>query len=486
MEQANNVILIVMDTARYDFVHGQKNGVEVAPEINSLAESGTKFTNAFSAAPWTLPSHGSLFTGQYPSKHGAHAGSKQLPDESTTLAEVFSEAGYATVGASNNAWISESFGFGRGFDDFYKGWQYIQSETDLGRAGLMNNGRDMWKAIMREMLNGNVFKNVLNALYAKLRFGELDDEGARKTTEWITEWIDSHSKQEPFFMFINYLEPHLEYAPKRELAEQFLPDDVSYEDAIEVPQNPWKYVTGQLSLTGSEFEILKCLYAAEIAYVDSKIGALVGHLKSIGEWDNTVLMILGDHGENIGDHGLMDHQYCLYDSLLHVPLVAHGGSFTDQGSIDDLVQLTDIAPTLLSEIGIGSSSFSNQTQGKPIFEQDRDHVIAEYITPQPSRESIEKRVGDPNNCMDMYDRSLKTIRNKQYKLIRGSDGSTELYDIVKDQDEKDDLSAYKPDVVDEMCSTLDTWISSFDAIETTSNENIDEDAQERLEDLGYI
>ncbi|MDB9250749.1 sulfatase [Halorubrum ezzemoulense] len=480
------MILLVMDTARYDFVGGEKNGVEVAPEINRLAESGTKFTNAFSAAPWTLPSHGSLFTGQYPSKHGAHADSKHLPEESMTIAEAFSSAGYDTVGASNNAWISESFGFGRGFDDFYKGWQYVQSETDLGKAGLMNEGTDMWRAVAKEVFNGNIAKNLVNAVYAKLRFGESNDDGAERTNEWVTDWISSHNSNDPFFMFINYLEPHLDYSPPREVAERFLPDDVSYEEAMDVPQNAWKYVTGQLSLTESEFEILECLYAAEIAYTDAKIGELVDHLKSEGEWDDTILLILGDHGENIGDHGLMDHQYCLYDSLLHVPLVAHGGPFTGRGVNEDLIQLTDIAPTLLSELNIKSPEFHNQTQATEIFDGERESVIAEYVAPQPSRESIEKRVGDPDNVMDTYDRSLKTIRNREFKFIRGSDGSTELFNIADDPQEQDELSADQPDIVAEMSDELDTWEQSFAQTVVDDDNDVDESTQERLEDLGYI
>lgn len=475
-----------MDTARYDFVDGEKNGVEVAPEITSLAESGTKFTNAFSAAPWTLPSHGSIFTGQYPSKHGAHAESKHLPEDSATIAEAFSSAGYDTVAASNNAWISESFGFGRGFDDFYKGWQYVQSETDLGKAGLMNEGRDMWRAVAKEVFNGNIAKNLANAIYAKLRFGESNDDGARRTNEWVTDWITSHRSDDPFFMFINYLEPHLDYSPPREVAERFLPDDVSYEEAMDVPQNAWKYVTGQLSLTKSEFDILECLYAAEIAYTDAKIGELVNHLKSEGEWDDTILLILGDHGENIGDHELMDHQYCLYDSLLHVPLVAHGGPFTGRGVNEDLVQLTDIAPTLLSELNIESPAFHEQTQATEIFNAERESVIAEYIAPQPSRESIEKRVGDPDNVMDTYDRSLRAIRTQTFKYIRGSDGSTELYNIADDPHEQHNVSAEHPDVSEEMSNELDTWEQSFTAMEVNDDNDVDESTQERLEDLGYI
>ncbi|ELZ56308.1 sulfatase [Haloferax sp. ATCC BAA-646] len=475
-----------MDTARSDFVFEGKDGEQIAPEINSIANSGTKFTNAFSAAPWTLPSHGSLFTGEYPSKHGAHAGSKHLPETNSTIAEVFSSEGYDTVAASNNAWISEPFGFGRGFDEFFKGWQYVQSDTDLGKAGLMNEGTDMWKAVAKEIFKGNVGKNLLNALYAKIRFGHSDDDGAKRTNKWVKDWVSSHNPSQPFFMFINYLEPHLEYSPPKEIAERFLPNNVSYKEAMSVPQNAWEYVTDQISLAEDDFEILRCLYAAEIAYTDAMIGDLVDHLKKEGEWDDTIMVILGDHGENIGDHGLMDHQYCLYDSLLHVPLVVHGGQFSDQGVNDSLVQLTDIAPTLLDGLNIKNEEFSNQVQGKSILTTDRDYVVSEYISPQPSRESIEKRVGDPHNLMDKFDRSLRAIRTNEYKYIQGSDGSQELYRVSKDPQERRDIASNDDEVVTELKNKLESWKDSFESIQTVEMNDVDDATQKRLEDLGYI
>ncbi len=486
MNQGKNVILIVMDTARFDFVNREKRGAPTTPNLDRIAESGTTFTNAFSAAPWTLPSHGSLFTGQYPSKHDAHAGSKHLDSGKRTLAEAFSSAGYDTVAASNNAWISESFGFGRGFDEFYRGWQFIQSETDLGKAGLMNEGTDLWKAVAKQAFDGNIGKNFLNALYAKLRFDKSDDDGARRTNEWVTDWLSSRTDDDPFFMFINYLEPHIEYSPPREFAEQFLPPDVSYEEARGISQNAWEYVTGQLSLTESDFETLRCLYAAEIAYTDARIGDLIARLESLDIWEDTLFLVVGDHGENIGDHGLMDHQYCLYDSLLHVPFIAHGGSFSDRGADDSLVQLTDIAPTLVEETNIDADALLDQAQGASVFGDRREYAIAEYVSPQPSRESIEKRVGDPHDRMDEFDRSLRAIRDDDHKLIRGSDGSRELYDVAEDPHETVDISDERPGIVDDLESRLDTWVNSFDVTSTGETNDVDQQTQQRLEDLGYI
>lgn len=480
-----NIVIIVMDTARADMVE-MTGGNPITPSIANLAEEGTTFTQAYSSAPWTLPSHASLFTGTYPSKHGAHAEHKQLED-CRTLAEALNEAGYKTAAASNNAWISDAFGFGTGFETFFKSWQYFQSGTDLGELGLTHQGTDLWKAVIREILRGESVTNAINALYAKFRYQNREDDGAQRTNEWIADQLDERD-EDPFFLFVNYLEPHLEYRPPREYAEQFLPSGCTYKEAMEIPQNAWKYITNQQDLSKKDFELLRSLYKAEIAYVDEKIGELQRLLEDNGQWEDTVFLVMGDHGENIGDHGLMDHQYSLYDTLLHVPLVITGGSFANGGQVDDLVQLTDIVPTLLDEIDINDPVLQEQVQGRSICRHKnhaREHIIAEYIGPQPSREAIEKRVGDPHGVMDEYDRSLRCIRTDRFKFVRGSDGTKEFYDL-KDNDEDNPDTAENEDIAQTLEERLDDWLASFTHATKDGTVSIDDQTRDKLEDLGYL
>ena len=359
----SNVVVIVLDTARYDEVLVARSGTPLTPKLADLTAEGTYYDRAFSSAPWTLPSHASLFTGTSPSKHGAHAGHKQLTGRLRTLAEVFQNAGHETVAVSNNTWISEEFGFGQGFETFHKTWQYVQSDVDLGKVARTEEGTDKLKALARSLLSANPITNLANAIYGQF-FRRQYDDGARRTNDWIEDWLADRANSRPFFLFVNYLEPHLEYRPPEEVAEQFLPAGVSYDEAMAVPQDAWGYVAGTVEMTDRDFEILRGLYRAEIAYLDHRIGELRDMLEAHGEWEDTVFVVTGDHGENIGDHGLMDHQYCLYDTLLHVPLVVHGGSFADGGTVEDLVSLTDLAPTLLDEAGIDAPEFREQTQGR--------------------------------------------------------------------------------------------------------------------------
>ncbi|MFB6179444.1 MAG: sulfatase [Halorientalis sp.] len=494
-----NVVVVVMDTARYRDVF--PDDATVAPTLESLAADGTSFDHAVAPAPWTLPSHASLFTGTYPSKHGAHADYKHLDDNLATLAEAFAGAGYETVAVSNNTWISDEFGFARGFEQFRKTWQYLQADTDLGRVARTTEGREQLRALARSLFDGNPLVNALNAVYGQF-FRKREDSGARRTNEWIREWLADREDDRPFFCFVNYLEPHLEYRPPRATTERFLPEGTSYEEAMAVPQDAWSYVAGDLDLSDEEFAALRALYRGEIAYLDDRIADLRDTLEEAGVWDDTVFVVTSDHGENIGDHGLMDHQYALYETLLHVPLVVHGGPFAGGSDDDTLVSLTDLAPTLLDAAGIDAPAFHKQAQGRSLLADDgeqREHVFAEYLAPQPSMAALSERVGSLSDDVRRYDRALRAVRGDDWKLIRGSDGSRECYHLETDPDEtvdrlsNEDLSvetdgerADAKERAEVLAGALDEWLDSFDHAETHEEADISDHTAARLEDLGYL
>lgn len=487
-EERPNIVVIVMDTARSDAV--LQTEPSLTPNLDAIAASGISYSRTFSVSPWTLPSHASLFTGTPPSKHGAHAGHKQLEEDQMLLPEVLSEAGYQTVGVSNNTWISEEFGFDRGFDVFQKNWQYVQSDVDLGQVARTREGLDKLRGVAYKMFDGNPVVNVANAIYGQLVRKQAKDDGAQSTNDWIRDWLDERETADPFFMFINYLEPHLEYRPPRTHAEPLLPDHVSYEEAMEVNQDAWRYIAQQVEMDETDFKTLEALYQAEISYLDEQIGELRDQLESEGEWEETIFVVTGDHGENIGNHGLMDHQYCLYDTLLHVPLIINGGEFAGESTVDDLVQLPDLAPTLLDAVGIDAPQFREQMLAKSFHPhsgvEPREYVVAEYMAPQPSMEALEKRVGTLPDTVATYDRSLRALRSDRWKFIRGSDDSVELFDIRNDPDETNNIADVEEELWHELNAELDRWLDSFERASYSETVEMEEGTKERLEDLGYL
>ncbi len=478
-----NVVVLVMDTTRSEAF----KTAHITQSLGGIADNATQFRNAIVTAPWTLPSHASLFTGTTPSKHGAHAGHKELDNTLVTLPEVLKGEGYETVAISNNTWISEEFGFGRGFETFHKTWQYVQSDTDLGRIARQEEGIDKVLKATKALFDGNPVTNLANAIYGQF-VRKTKDDGATRTNKWIKNWLTIRTDSRPFFLFVNYLEPHLEYRPPRPHAEAHLPNGIAYEQAMDISQDAWGYIAGDVDLTDRDFEVLRALYRAEITYLEEKIEEIVDLLKAEGEWEDTLFIVTSDHGENIGDHGLMDHQYALYDTLLHVPLFIHGGPF-EGNEVDDLVQLHDLPPTILDMLDIDAPSARKQFQGisfHPDSDETREYAIAEYMAPQPSMDALKKRVGNLPESVYTYDRSLRAIRTDQYKYIRGSDGSQELYDFHADPNETTDLTDTRPDLADSLDAMLDDWLDSFEQAEMDSKTTMSEDTKARLEDLGYL
>lgn len=239
---------------------------------------------------------------------------------------MLEEVGYETVAISNNTWISEEFGFDRGFQKFFATWQLFQDGVDFGEIARNRHGRfDQLRGILKNF-RGNPIKNFIILIYGQY-FRNRYDDGARRANHIIEEKLHNWLDNGPIFLFVNYLEPHLEYRPPEEVACEYLPTGVSWKEANAVNQDAWAYITGQIEMDEHDFEILQSLYEAELAYLDERIGELIRLFKDAGVAEETTFIITGDHGENIGDHGLMDHQYSLHETLLHVPLIISGPDF---------------------------------------------------------------------------------------------------------------------------------------------------------------
>jgi len=281
-----NIVLIIIDTARGDRFPFDGYARPTAPNLQVIANEGVVYTQAFSPAPWTVPAHASLFTGQYPSLHKTDCGSLRLPDEAVTLAETLHAAGYRTVGHTANPWLGSEYNFQQGFDTYGETWREVPQEGEDTGAGLTN---------------GKV-----------LRF-----------LRWRADNPDA--RRQPFFLFINYFEPHLPYHPPEPERSRFLrpgvdPARVKRLSRLGHPDE-MRYIVGLSDLTADDMAILNDLYDGEIAYADRRAGEVLSLLRDQGILDRTIVAIAGDHGENIGDHHMMDHKLSVHDTLLHVPLL---------------------------------------------------------------------------------------------------------------------------------------------------------------------
>lgn len=486
-----NVLFVVLDTARAQTIL-RRLDTGLAPTMSRIASEGTTFTDATTTAPWTLPSHAAMFTGEYTSDHGVNAGNISFAPDTPPLAMQLTEDGYRTAGISGNVWISPEFGFDAGFDQFSMSWDLFWDAPDLSSVISDRNttadGQSLLEIFRGQSARGLV-KGAATAGFAKFLAARKDD-GAKHATSRTIKWLDRHgTDDQPFFYFLNYIEPHLPYEPPGEYIKEYLPDGVSHESLDDLNQDPWEYIAGDESMSDRDFETLKRLYRAEIAYLDSQLERLYESLADLGILDETAIVLVGDHGENIGEHGLMDHQYCLYETLTHVPLlIRYPEEFAAGETVSGPVEVRDLYPTVRDLAGLpttdGESGSTNSLLPDDGAPSTREHAISEYLVPQPAIDTLRESVSSFDPSAERFDRALRAIKTDRWKLIE-SPNHVELYDLQADPDERRDLSGDRQAVSDRLQRTLRDEAGELSR-GNADDEEISEQNRERLENLGYL
>ena len=492
MKKMPNIILVVMDTVRADHVSCYSHHRKTTPNIDRIAKHGVLYENAFTAAPWTPPSHASIFTGKYPSHHRTIGKNVRLNKENTSLTEILSRIGYRSIGITCCPILGLGSGFEKGFHEF----------IELKPASLLD------------------FK--LEKLWAKdysrtLIYGP--DKGTYQATEIIKNFLKKkYAKKAPFFLFINYFNAHIPYDPPRPFKKRFCSsfdqsrfyveeflltkilgkttERISNHD-LDLKKLKWiasggggfSFAAGEISVSKTEWEIIKSWYDGEVAYIDYQIGNLVHFLQEKDIFDNTFLIVTSDHGENFGEHGLAGHPLCLYDSLLHIPLIISCPALIPKGKrISSLVSTVDIFPTLLDVLNI--KNFRNEIQGRSLLPfEDRkihDFICAEY---GPLRTggfaglNAWKISSTTKTKLAKIDKGCKCIRNLTYKYILWSD-KEELYNIRDDPFEQVNISHECPEKAKLLKKKLENTVdvSYFGPEEFKERQEV----LDRLKALGYI
>ncbi len=312
-----NVFLIIVDTLRADAV-GALGGHLETPNLDALAADSVVFSHAVAPAPWTLPSVASILTGVPPRAHGMVQPGGKLASCFATLAECFQDAGYVTAGIGHNPHLLPASGLDRGFDWYcwFPRWAY---DTPTLGAALLE-----WIAPVRFAANPTT--------------AELVDLAAA--------WCRQH-QTDASFLWLHILDPHGPYTPPAAYWPAGPPPlGFSYEfDAFD------RVRMGYLGKTGDERDWIRGLYEAEVRCVDAEVGRLLAELKALGLYEDALIVLASDHGEQFWEHGGIEHGATNYQEEIHVPLMIKlpdGAS----GTVRRVVPLAGLGPTLLELAGI--------------------------------------------------------------------------------------------------------------------------------------
>ena len=304
--------------------------------------------------------------------------------------------------------------------------------------------------------------------------------GASETNYRLRRLINNSLKSaSPFFGTALYVDAHLPYRPPEKFIEKFAGQYSCKNRLSNINFDAKKYLAGRIQMTDEDFFVLNCLYDAEISYIDSKIGEVYNSLKKNGILDSTLLIITADHGENLGDHSLMDHRYCLYDTLLKVPLIVRLPDVFKSGQvIDDVVQTIDIFPTLTRIFGNNEKGFD----GIPLFDRPslkENYAYSEYLHPQPVDEKDEDY-----SILKKFMVSIKAIRDLTHKYILYSDNRELLFNVKDDAAEEHNIVDNDRKRADYMRDKLIQKTGEFE--EAPGALHLQDKYKARLKDLGYM
>ncbi|WP_160168010.1 sulfatase [Haloterrigena salina] len=481
-----NVLVVVLDTVRAANCSVYGYDRQTTPRLSALRGESVRFEHTIAPATWTVPSHAAMFTGRYPSELGVHARNKILPATAETAADRLSHAGYETAIMSSNPFLTEGTGLHRGFDHRYtSGMRRALFEDAFDPARYIKT-REHEQGIQKiAELAGELSsplrdlpKNVLNALYYKYRttWGTGDgsdshdptqDDGATETISEFKQWVPD---DEPFFACLNFMEAHTPFRYR----DRFLPEWASMEDVRALSQDRETYFRGEATLDDRQKELLQSLYDAEIRYLDEQLQSLWTYLRDNDMWEDTLLVVTSDHGENLGEDGyIFHHSNLLGEHLVHVPLLVKYPDNKHAGAtVEETVSLTNLYDTV---VNAGEESTGRLNPLEPGMVTDL--VRSEFVCLDPQH-STEEYV-EPYRRLDVPSRAVYEGGTK-YVLFgdgraytfEGSDDYGSLLDIEPGPLEK--VPAHVRSF-----ANLDVDLDSGEGIEVSDS------VESRLEELGY-
>jgi len=421
---AQNVLLVVLDTVRADHLSLYGYVRATTPNLAGLARSGVRFDQARSTAPWTFPSHASIFTGRWP--HELSAGyNRPLDAAHPTLAEFLADRGYATAGfVANTVFCAAETGLSRGFahyDDHVVSLAGALQVSALGRRVLLPFGRRA-VALANDLLGSST-----RATGERKDFKDAETIN-RQFLDWLTEQEDG-----PFFAFLNYLDAHTPY---------LLPDGHDYRFGRPARTRAEQRIIGRWweldkrKIGADEVQLAIDAYDSCIADLDEQLGQLFGELERRGVLRDTIVIVTADHGEHLGEHQLFGHAGSLYDPEVHVPLLIIAPKLLPEDrSIPEPVSLRDLPATVVDLLGYaGASPFTGRS-------------LTRFVgsSPDPSG-PILTEINDSakenanHGCSPAFRGPMKSLLVGHSVYIRHSDGREELYHRDDDPMETHDLA----------------------------------------------
>jgi arylsulfatase A-like enzyme len=439
-----DILLVTLDTLRADHTSAYGYARPTTPRLEEVARDGIRFATAYAPMPTTLPSHATMLTGLLPRTLGLLKNGVPFAHPAPTLAETLADNGYATAAFVSSFVLDRSFGLGRGFATY---------DDDFARDACKGYGQQ-WEGFT---LEGGFCRRGASTREQAERW--LEASGYLRGAGEAPAGANAAAAPPPFFLWIHLFDPHDPYLPPPAEAALLPPPSA----------NP------------TELERQIAAYDGEIRYTDDQVGKLLDRLAGAGRLDDTLVIVVSDHGEGLMDHGWMHHGALLYEEAVRIPFLVRWPAQLPRGRVvEEPVQLADIVPTVHELLGLAAPqhavegvSLAGALRGTASLDPKRPVIL-------------QRRIYDRELELGLPLRGEKFgIRIGAWKYIEArADKSYELYDLGTDPRELHDVFRKERAHAAPLAQTLRTWTAKPTPV--PSSGTISDDAARRLEALGYV
>lgn len=459
MPDKPNIVLIYTDQQRFDTIRALGADWMVTPNLDRLCEEGTAFVNATTPSPVCMPARWSLHTGQWPSRHRCFSNHHPGPRPFFSLPALLRDRGYRTALIGKN----HSFLAAEDLDVF---------DTAPERTALDGSGDAASDAAALRARRNTLSDPEFGRLYPAGAPGGLRGDPEVYKTEAAIRFIHE-SKEEPFFLWLSYLNPHTPYVAVQRFLDLYedrhLPAPTVEPEGLEAAGKPFRQVFHQrnndavMPFDRDTVMRMRRVYYAMVSLIDAEIGRILNHLQSLGLTERTLIVFTSDHGDYMGDHGMLTKSPALYDCLVRVPFIVRLPGTIEAGARrTDFVSHADILPTL---VRLAGGAVPDHVQGRDFLERRglelRPAAYSEYGIPgRPYDEWAVAQAGyvgktftNPGDDRLPWEGNpvalsgrIRMIRTEKWKLVEEPGGTDELYDLEHDPQELVNLAGCKESV----------------------------------------
>ncbi|MFC2164697.1 sulfatase [Acidobacteriota bacterium] len=442
-ERQKSVILISLDTLRADHLGCYGYSRDTSPGIDKLAEDSAVFLNTFATSPWTLPSHVSLLTALNCINHQVYNSDEKMDPSIKTLADFLRSKGYFNSAITGGGYVSGIFGLNKGFDSYH----------------------------VRGQLN--------------------DSDSAEKATQGVLDFIE-RNKDRNFFFFLHSYQIHSPYFPPPPYDEMFLAEDAEWKK-VNLGELRLNHQHRFKPLSDKQRQNIIDLYDGEIRYTDEKlISPIINKLKSLNLYDDTMIILTADHGEEFFEHKSWAHSHSVYDETIKVPMIVKSFNSEHAGRrIEKYARLVDAMPTILEALGIDHSD--NYMDGESLYsllldnsESTEERIFLSELAPYAGENHIPRKIAINQGRNKLIINDKFSPEDLAYYTFPPPEiQKMEIYDLTKDPREILNLIKKEPSMARRLIDFMNARYKQNKKVKT-NKAKIDEELNEQLRALGYI